>query len=56
MNKKRLNQIVKILCTKEMGKKQINAGQAREIVKIIVEDQRLVSLFVLGWADKGEKE
>lgn len=56
MNKKRLNRLVKLLCEKEIGKKQINAGQAREIIKLIVADQKIVSLLVLGWAEDVESQ
>lgn len=31
-----LNQLVKMVCEKEGGKKQLNAGQAREAIKVIV--------------------
>lgn len=31
---KALNSMVKILCKKEKGKKELNAGQAREIIKL----------------------
>ncbi len=30
-----LNQLVKMVCLKEKGKKQLNAGQAREVIKVI---------------------
>jgi hypothetical protein len=30
-----LNQLVKMVCEKEKGKKQLNAGQAREVIKVI---------------------
>lgn len=29
-----LNKLVKILCKKEKGKKQLNAGDAREVIKV----------------------
>jgi hypothetical protein len=32
---KLLNAMVKQVCAKEKGKKQLNAGQAREVVKVI---------------------
>jgi hypothetical protein len=31
-----LNHLVKMVCEKEKGKKQLNAGQARECLKIII--------------------
>jgi hypothetical protein len=31
---KLINKLIKKLCKKEAGKKQINAGQAREVIKI----------------------
>lgn len=41
MKKKQLNYLVKKLCSKESGKQQIGAGQAREILA------KLVELFIV---------
>lgn len=32
---KLLNQLVKMVCVAEKGKKQISAGQAREVIKLL---------------------
>lgn len=48
------NQIVKDLCKKEIGKKQINAGDAREIIKIISQSPRLLLALAVLTYIKGE--
>lgn len=47
---KLLNKIIKKLCKKEAGKKQLSAGQAREVVKaigfLLVNDDEFHSDFI----------
>lgn len=44
-----LNKLVKMVCEKEGGKKQLNAGQAREALKVIamleLQSQNFCDLF-----------
>lgn len=50
-----LNELVKMVCEKEKGKKQLDAGQAREVIKVI---SKLGSAFfiMLGIYAGPEKE
>lgn len=47
---KLLNQLVKMVCEKEKGKKQLNAGQAREVIKVfskLLEDKDFYKTYLL---------
>lgn len=47
---KLLNKLVKMICVEEKGKKQLNAGQAREVIKVfskLLEDKDFYKTYLL---------
>lgn len=47
---KLLNQLVKMVCVAEKGKKQISAGQAREVIKVfsrLLDDKDFYKTYLL---------